>query len=359
MLNPAKQIIECCNNFGVKYTLFAEFGQQLAMEASEDPALKNSATAWKNFLQHVVLSGHDVQLHFHPQWIGAKHRNGRWHLNFKKSSIALLDYSEIRTWLLKGKHYLENLLRPIKPSFRVLAHRAGGWMIQPSENLVQALLNIGIIADCTVIKGLRAGNPPFNHVNFEYAPSALIPWYANKHDMAIMNDRPSGLICIPTFAQTVFLPRPLAEVLINPRSFFWGINRNLYFLKRRRRYQSPPFFKKPEIPFGKADCFELLKRIFAQRVIKLDFGVYHYHTILKIVKNLLMVLNRYNLSNAPLILYTHSKDFYSLDNFKKLLTGLTAMKTIQFVTTQEIVENIHNNLVLSKESFRDSRLKKT
>ena len=352
MLNPAKKIIECCNNFGVKYTLFAEFGQQLSMEASDDPALKDSAIAWKNFLQHAVSSGHDVQLHFHPQWIGAVYRKGRWHLDFRKSSIALMDYSEIKTWLLKGKHYLEDLLRPVKPSFRILAHRGGGWMIQPSENLVKALLDIGIIADCTVIKGLSAGNTPFNSVNFKYAPSALIPWYANEHDMAKMNDRPSGLICIPTFAQTVFLPRPVAEVLINPGSFFWGINRNLYFFKRKRRYQPPPSFQNPQIPFEKVAYFELLNRIFAQRVIKLDFGVYHYRTILKIVKKILRVLKRHNISNAPLILYSHSKDFYSLGNFKKLLAELTAMPMIRFATTQEIVENIHNNLVLSKERLR-------
>ena len=229
MYKPIKKIIECCNDFGVKYTLFAEFGQQLAMEGASDPALKDTSIAWKNLLQHAVSSGHDVQLHFHPQWIGAVYRSGRWDLNFKKSSIALLTYSEIKSWLQQGKHYLEDLLRPVKSSFRILAHRGGGWMIQPSKNLVKALLDIGIIADCTVIKGLSAGNPLFGSVNFQYAPSVLIPWYANEHDMAKMNDIPSGLICIPTFAQTVFLPRPVAEILLNPRSLFWGIKRNLYF----------------------------------------------------------------------------------------------------------------------------------
>lgn len=352
MFKPAKSILECCNKYGVKYTFFAEFGQQLSMEASGDPALKDSAITWKKFLQDAVSCGHDVQLHFHPQWIGAVYRSGRWQLDFNKSSIALMNYNAIKAWLLKGKHYLEDLLRPVKPSFRILAHRAGGWMIQPSKNLVRALLEIGIIADCSVIKGLTAGNPIFGSVNFQYAPSALIPWYANENDMAKMNQSPSGLICIPTFAQTVFLPQSLAEVLINPASLIWGIKRNLYFFKKRREHRPISLLHNTKIPFEKATYFEFFNRIFSQRVIKLDFGVYHYRTILKIVKNILRVLQRNKISNAPLILYSHSKDFYSIDNFKKLLSALTDMPMVQFATTQEVIENIQPNGILSKDKLQ-------
>jgi hypothetical protein len=352
MLNPAKKIIKCCNNFGVKYTLFAEYGQQLSMEAAEDSVLKESSMAWKDFLKCAVTSGHDVQLHFHPQWIGSVYRNGRWHLDLKKVSIALLNYSEIKAWLLKGKRYLENLLRPVKPSFCVLAYRGGGWMVQPSQNLIRALLEIGIIADCTVIKGLNTGNSQFGAVDFRHAPSALIPWYANGHDMAKINDTSSGLICIPTFAQTVFLPWPLAEILMNPGSLFWGMKRNFYFFKKRRKYQPIAYLQKPNIPFEKSVTFEFFNRIFNQRVIKLDFGVYHYRTILKMVNKILQLLKKQNISNAPLILYSHSKDFYSLDNFKRLLEELTAIPKIRFATTQEVVEDIHKNLILSKDKLQ-------
>ena len=352
MFKPAKRILECCNKYDVKYTFFAEFGQQLSMEASGNTVLKDYATTWKKFLQDAVYYGHDVQLHFHPQWIGAVYHKGRWHLDFKKSSIALMNYNVIKTWLLKGKHYLEDLLRPVKPSFRILAHRAGGWMVQPSKNLVRALLDIGIIADCTVIKGFTSGNLLSGSFNFQYAPSALIPWYADENDMAIMNQRSSGLICIPTFAQTVFLPRPIAEVLINPGSFFWGVKRNLYFYRKKRNYLPMPPLQNLKLPFENAMYFECFNRIFAQRVIKLDFGVYHYRTILKIIKKALRILQRHKISNVPLILYTHSKDFYSIDNFKKLLSRLSAMPMVQFSTTQEVVENMDKNLVLSKEKLQ-------
>lgn len=263
-----------------------------------------------------------------------------------------MGYTEIKTWLLKGKNYLEDLLCPVNPSFRILAYRGGGWMVQPSQNLVKALLDIGIIADCTVIKGLSAENPLLGSVNFQYAPSTLIPWYANEHDMAKMNDTSTGLICIPTFAQTVFLPRPVAEVLINPSSFFWGIKRNLHFYKKRRRYQPIAPVQNPNMPFETATYFELFNHIFSQRVIKLDFGVYHYRTILKIVRKIIRTLKRHNISNVPLILYTHSKDFYSLDNFKRLLAALTEIPMVRFRTTQTVVENVHKNLVLSKEKLQ-------
>jgi hypothetical protein len=352
MLDPARKIIDCCNDFGVKYTFFAEFGQQLSMEAANDSVLRKSSSAWKNFLKEAVSLGHDVQLHFHPQWIGAQYRDGHWNLDVKKASIARMDYSEIKTWLLKGKNYLEDLLCPVNPSYRVLAHRGGGWMVQPSQNLIKALLDIGIIADCTVIKGLRIANPIFGAVNFEYAPSALIPWYANEYDLAKMNDKSTGLICIPTFAQTVFLPRPVAEVLLNPRSFLWGIKRNLFFIKKRKSSRRVAGVQNSKILFPKAAYFELFRRIFAQRVIKLDFGVYHYRTILKLVKKIIQRLKSHNILDVPLILYTHSKDFYSLDNLKKLLAALTTIPMVRFTTTQTVAENAHKNLVLSLEKLQ-------
>jgi hypothetical protein len=353
MLSPAEKIVACCDEFGAKYTFFAEFGQQLAMEQSDEPELKAQADAWKQLLRQSVMKGHDVQLHFHPQWIGAKRQNRIWSLDFTKWSTALLPYAEMKKWLAKGKNYLVDLLLPVNSNYRVVAYRSGGKLVQPSTNLIKVLLDIGIIADCTVVKGESLDNPVLGSTNFRCAPSALIPWYAHEHDMVSMSDEPSGLICIPTFGQTVFLPKALAEIILNPSSIIWGIKRNLSFYKKEKEYQLIYRRHRISIPFENAASFNFLREAFAQRVIPLDFGVYHYKTILYFIKRILRNLEKKNISNIPLILLTHSKNFYCFDNFKRLLAALSTMRKVRFTTTQDSVLNLDKSNVLYKKIVYD------
>ena len=88
MFEPAKRILDICDRYGAKYTFYAEIGQQLHMLNAPEKRWNQYASTWESVLKDAIQRGHDVQLHFHPQWIGAELKNGIWHLDHSKWSAG-------------------------------------------------------------------------------------------------------------------------------------------------------------------------------------------------------------------------------------------------------------------------------
>lgn len=349
MIEPASQILKVCNNYNVPYTFFAEFGQQLAMLNSDHLPHKKEAALWEEFLKEAIRNGHDVQLHFHPQWIDANWEKDHWILNFEKWSIANLSYKEIKYWLGLGKNYLENLLKPLNPNYRTIAFRAGSWMAQPSKNLIKALSEIGIKADCTVIKGKRINMGKMGAIDYTNAPSSLLPWYASEWDIATSNSSHSdeGLLCIPTYAEITYLHPALFEFAYNYKSFFYGVKRNIHFYKKKRNYNAD-FNRLLQDNQGVENIshFDFLNKVIRPQTYYLDFGKYHFKTILKTLMSLIKLCEKHQLDNVPVILFTHSKSFYDLQNFENLLAALAETPKITFSGTQAVIENLNKKLIL-------------
>src|SRR4051794_9218662 len=84
MFEPARKILGVCERYGAKYTFFAEVGQQFAMLSSPLEKHRRAAAQWEEVLRDAVRRGHDVQLHLHPQWIGAKSQTQGFDLDYAK-----------------------------------------------------------------------------------------------------------------------------------------------------------------------------------------------------------------------------------------------------------------------------------
>src|SRR5262249_21791631 len=134
-----KALLTALENHGAKLTVMAELGQQWAhLEIGEKESwAREIAQSWERTLAEVVKRGSDVQLHLHPQWLNAKHENGRWTLDLSRWSISSLDHQAIEAVLLKGKRYLESLLKGIDPDYECIAFRAGAYCIQPSNIVIR------------------------------------------------------------------------------------------------------------------------------------------------------------------------------------------------------------------------------
>lgn len=347
MIKPASQILKVCNKYQVPYTFFVEVGQQFAMLNSEFFYHNEDAKLWEAFLKGAVSEGHDVQLHFHPQWIDANWEGNQWKLNFAKWSIANLPYKEIKHWLYKGKEYLENLLQPSAPGYKTVAFRAGSWMAQPSGNLIKALLEIGIVADCTVIKGKKVDVGKMGSIDFSNAPSSFLPWYASSWDVATLGRANPGLICIPTYSEITYVHPALFEILYNFQSVFFGIKRNFHFYRKIKRYSGFESIRPHHLK--EISHYSFLSKLSAPHTYYLDFGKYHYKTIFKTIRVLVELCKSRELQNVPVILLTHSKSFYDINNFERLLNALSDLHEISFSRTQDAVENINREIILKND----------
>jgi len=139
---PLRTLLAIYRKHDVRTTFLPDLMQQIRFREleSEHPKLKSLADKWDEHVREAFRQGHDIQLHLHPQWRDGRYGNGRWHLN---GDWSILNYNHDAAYamLAAGKDYLENLLRPINPSYLCLAFRAGALAAAPSDHLFKSLIN--------------------------------------------------------------------------------------------------------------------------------------------------------------------------------------------------------------------------
>lgn len=226
-----EELLEVCENHGAKLTLMAEVGQQWAhqkISRTEGWAL-DVVTSWENQLIDTVKRQHDVQLHLHPQWIGPiTFTNGKWQLDSRYLVFSGLSEREQEGVLRSGKQYLDNLLRPVKPEYSCIGFRAGGSTTKPYKNIVQSLLNVGILSDTSVIKGC------FEHGQCDYrrAYSNYEPWFVEPSDIMSQGQTNTGILEIPIYSVPI-TDSPVLRKTYLPH-FVYRYNFGLALPKRER-----------------------------------------------------------------------------------------------------------------------------
>jgi glycosyltransferase involved in cell wall biosynthesis len=153
-------------------------------------------------LRGAIRNGHDVQLHLHPSYFNATHENGRWVQDWSEYDFAGLPFARMAWMVRTGKEFLEDLLRAEEPGYRCIAFRAANWSVEPSREIVRALLANAITVDTSVFKyGRRSGI-----VNFDYsrAYSNREPWPVKEDDICGRDE--NGLLWeVPIYSEQRWL----------------------------------------------------------------------------------------------------------------------------------------------------------
>jgi len=154
VINPLNQMMETASGFEAPLTIFVEALEYMAMEEAGIQGVDMIA----NQLSTAVREGHNLQLHIHPQWLGARYQqNGLWSLSMDKWRIGDVGREPIRKMLGQGKSWISRLTLEAESDIgNCIAFRAGGWCIQPSDTVIQELNRIGIQIDSSVAPSLRS-----------------------------------------------------------------------------------------------------------------------------------------------------------------------------------------------------------
>ena len=165
IIYPTDRFLALCDEFAIKATIFfevveywkikEEFNSGNSMGYAKDPAL-----AMEDQIIRACRAGHDIQLHFHPQWLNAYFDAGKWQVEkscWKLYQVPLVSSKEFTLGLSelinKGKKTLEKILKPVNPRYECNIFRAGGYNIEPSKHIVSALKSNGFKMDSSVFPG--------------------------------------------------------------------------------------------------------------------------------------------------------------------------------------------------------------
>lgn len=202
LIEPTDRLLDACRTLGIPMTLFADVMCAWRYRELGEPGF---ADAMEQQMIGAVQDGHDVQLHVHPHWLTAEKGNGEWII--REEAFLLgggrtpTECSRLAHSLYeKGRDYLNGLLCPVWTDYQCVAHRAGGYGIQPHEReIVDAMIDAGMVIDSSVVPGLVLGNEA-NRIDFRRMKPSQGHWLVRGSGLRPHHGCQKGLFEIPVVA---------------------------------------------------------------------------------------------------------------------------------------------------------------
>lgn len=325
LIEPTDKIFGIADEYGVAITLMADICEYWAFRNEENagnlPQGYKPAGWIEEQLIRGINSGHDIQLHLHPQWINYRyHRDkNKWEVDLNSWKLSSLGYERIYEILKKSKDDLERLLKPFKPDYECFAFRAGAWGIQPEKYILKALLDAGFKLDTTAAPGciLKSRLTSFDFSKLPGKPY----WFAQE---SLNRESPSGIIELPIFTRKYSVYGKIYYKIIR-------------MLKKEKREINNSGGTVEDMPRS-----SLIKKLLPAYVM-FDFCEQSDYEMLAMLKN---AKDRYeNLNWVPLVIMGHSKAFTDTNNFERFIKKALG-KGYKFITFKDVVNRV------SAESFR-------
>ncbi len=186
IVEPTAHMAALAGKHGVALTIFFEVEEFLAFRRHADDLKQelgyDPAQLIADQVRDLAASGHDVQLHLHPQWYGARYADGQWELHDDKRTVDSLfeAQKDVNRYIAERKAVVEELTGRGNPGHRVVAYRAGGFCAQPGQRLLKALAHNDIRVDSSVVKNLCRKEGDVS-IDFRGAPPDRMLWRVSSN----------------------------------------------------------------------------------------------------------------------------------------------------------------------------------
>ncbi len=192
---PSMFFMKLAKRLGIKMTFMVDVVQQLVYNnhINSDYNIKLQKNLWDDTVLLMKSYGFDVQLHLHPQWMNANLKGDYFYLG-NTWNFGRYNSSDQETLIRESINYLENLITPIDPDYKVIAYKGGSWGLQPSGDLLRNMEKYGI----RVVMGVRKGMAlPGNGVDYTTLEEPNMPYYPEYNDLCKISAEKKEIIVLP------------------------------------------------------------------------------------------------------------------------------------------------------------------
>lgn len=292
MVEPTYRLMTLLEKYGQHLTIMADVAEILAFK--REPSFAKQVEAIESQLRNAIQRGHDVQLHIHSSYFKSQWDGKHFDQCIEEYNMAALPIERIDEMAGQCVHYLEELLRPIKPDYKVWLYRAANWSMMPTENLYKVLVKYGITHDTSVYKGgCQGGN-----VSYDYrkAYDNLFPYPASCKDINQMD--PDGkLIEMPIYTEM----RPFWD-FVSPMRVFRMVRAKFH------KHKHSEVKTAVSATADKDDNRKLsIKSFFRLSPLKMDFNQVSSRGLIRMMKN--VIRKSQNKEAVDVILIGHAKTF--------------------------------------------------
>ena len=195
MIDPTNKLMDILDLNDSKMTVFWDilhFHKLLEME-EKHPELKSDRIAIQNQIFDLHKRGHDIQLHIHSHWLDSTFIDGKWVFTYDRFKVHNLtkgdrveDINSVLGCVTYAKNLMERIVRQVDEHYKVTTFRAGGYLIEPFQELCTAFIQNNITVDSSVCPDMINNNDIFSY-NFKNYPKELI--YRFSNDISRINNK--------------------------------------------------------------------------------------------------------------------------------------------------------------------------
>ena len=340
---PMRELVRIYNQNGIRGSFNAEVMQQLTFRKFQDsvPEIKERADEWDAVVRDTFSQGHDIQLHIHPQWTNAQFADGQWNLT---ADWSILNYEpeDAYRMISGGKEYLENLLRPLNPSYRCVSFRSGSWCIAPSPHMLNLLAKLGVVFDMSIVGGVRyeTRNIELDYTNCE---EDFLPYYPVMTDARKVSNKPEPIICVPTnhfygsrrhvFKHHVEKLAEKIKARVGTASAASAHTRSVEAYGHewaQKRHASPLLrvYEKGIVPYLKG------KHLIS------DIAQLDYSLLGEMLASIRRRARAAGVEDVPIILENHTKDLHDFSHIEHFIKDVAASSDIRCLTLTELASQL-------------------
>jgi len=346
---PLRRLVSIYNRLGIRGSFNAEVMQQLTFRQHQHQheELKTWANEWDDIVRETFRQGHDIQLHIHPQWQNAEYIDGRWNLT---SDWSILNYSReaAHQMLVRGKEYLENLLKDINPTYRCMSFRSGAWCIAPSPHMLELLVNLGIVFDMSIVAGVKYDTRNIK-LDYTVCEEDFLPYYPVMTDARRVSHKPEPIICVPTncfYASRRQVLRHHLEKVKQKVSSQASLSNNGRSVEAYGEQ------------WAQIDG-SLMKRVYRKGIVPYlkgkhtisDLAQLDYAVMMEMLTSIRKRARASGLTDVPVVLENHTKDLHNFSDLERFLEHAASSPDIKFVTLTELAHGLKSKFKIKTRSL--------
>jgi len=341
VIEPTNNLLSICDIYGIKITIFFEVVEYWKLKEGSESGNKmgyssNPAEAMKQQMIEAYKSGHDIQLHIHPQWVGAKYIDGKWKLNsnyWRLPDVPTKSKNNeinLRGLLKNGKETLENILKPIDKNYECKIIRAGGFNIFPSNKILPIMREVRLKADSSVFAGGCTDND-FSSYDYRSIDGKNPYWFTstgNILDIDIGQDGKEKIYEFPVFSFPVRRYRK------------YELSRLI--LKLRNRSSIKTTINQANSKTKSKSVLGKFKFFFEKEAITWDYCLFSFRKMKHFFNKAAEIEKESNYKFHPFILIGHSKEFFCQKRFEKFIR-YSLKKQTTYLTLNRILKKLEEN----------------
>lgn len=298
---PALALMNLAQKHGVKVTFMADVAHLLVLQAycNEDRSLRLQKDILDNLLLLIKERGFDVQLHLHPQWLGAKQIGGHFQVS-SNWNIGTYPADQQKDLLRESINYLRFLIQPHFPEYRTIAFKAGAWGLQPSQTFLSECSLLGIKIIIAVRSGLKSPKASIDYTNLE---EKYLPYHPEIFDITRVSRSPNELVVVPL---QPYAPDPVALTKLAVDA----IRRGFMDKPNSCYYEAKPIA--PEIKAQSSTIGKIFFRLSLRPYLThLKIGNQPFAYLKASFDSVIKRLRRLDADRIPVVIESHTKQYHN------------------------------------------------